>query len=549
MTSEVVPKALYHSPVGLYGFQEESIARLYLDTLDGGSRLVVWDTGTGKSHFAMRMATLHAEDARDERMPHDLSVIVCEKGKVGEWVDDFEAFTDLVVRKHHGPNRHQHLEQRGLPQVLVTTYETLKADLVIQEKAKGKRSVRLVPGPFFERIKGLSVDWYFDESGAKLGNRSAVTWQTYNRVMTWMRKANPRHRAFALTATPLERDMETVYNQCLILEPSKMPLVKEFEEWFVASRHPVFKTPRYRRDQQHLFAALVEPIMDRRRKTDPDIVAQFPKKTERSAIVEMARDQMDLYLRLEGLQESLGDPDNPIEPVPGLWTLLRLAAGHPAAIPVAARQGSSVLAKALVEEWGEEYFNSVSSAKEAELLTRLEHVVKEEGQKAVVFTFFGQTILPVLAQTLTSRKHRFKVYANHGGLTEAEQADVRRRFKEDPDPCIFLTSDAGARGINLPEATHVYEFESALSYANRTQRLDRIHRITSTSPTVTCTTLVADRTVEVAIIRKMSERNTSSDILLGDHDAGEGFMSAAERAAALQIATLTRPNRKKRTPA
>jgi SNF2 family DNA or RNA helicase len=288
---------------------------------------------------------------------------------------------------------------------------------------------------------------------------------------------------------------------------------------------------------------MVAPIIDRRRKTDPDIMAQFPKKTEQSLIVEMGPEQSELYELLESLQDNPEDPREPVL-VDGLWTLLRMAAGHPAAIPLAARNGSSKVAKMLVEELGEDYFTTISSAKANELLIRLEHVVKEQGQKAVVFTFFGQTILPVLAKMLRDKK--FKVYTNHGGMSESEQAESRLAFRADPEPCIFLTSDAGSRGINLPEATHVYEFESALTYANRTQRIDRIHRITSTSPTITCTTLVTNRTVEAAIIEKMSQRNEQSDLLLGDDDAGEGFMTAADRRAALNIHRISKSRRKSR---
>ena len=95
----------------------------------------------------------------------------------------------------------------------------------------------------------------------------------------------------------------------------------------------------------------------------------------------------------------------------------------------------------------------------------------------------------------------------------------------------------------MPEATYVIEYESALTYANRTQRLDRIHRIDSEAPSVTCMTLMLDGTVEEPIALKMIDRNEQTDILLGDADAGENFMSAPERKAALKIARTYRKAR------
>jgi len=84
------------------------------------------------------------------------------------------------------------------------------------------------------------------------------------------------------------------------------------------------------------------------------------------------------------------------------------------------------------------------------------------------------------------------------------------------------------------------EYESALTYANRTQRLDRIPRIDSTATTCTCMTFLLDGTVEVPIINRVIERNSQHDILLGDDDAGEDLMTASERKEALQVARLSR---------
>lgn len=541
-TTEWPEGALYHSPLGLFPFQEEHIAQDYLDTIDGGGKLVVWDTGTGKSHMAMRMSTLLAEDALDGTRPHDLTILLCESGKMGEWVADYREFTRLDVRKYHGPNRKAMLAKHGLPQVLVTTYETARIDLVkVNKPAKGKRGMTLSENALFDQIKDLSVLWIMDESAAKVANSSSDLWKGFDWVFRRMRKAHPKdHRVFGLTATPMERNWENAFHQARLISPDHMPLVKEFEEWFVSSRHPVYGTANYRLSVMHTFAEMMAPLLDRKRKTDPDVIAQFPKRTESLVRVEMAPDQAALYSMVEELQDT-SEAD-----IPGLWTLLRQIAGHPASVPISARLGTSKVCKMLVDELGEEYFNGISSAKSKELLVRLEHVVKERGEKAVVFTFFGPTMIPVLAKEMRAKK--IKVYENHAGLTPTEQHNVKMAFRSDPGAAVFLTSDIAARGVNLPEATEVFEYESALTYANRTQRLDRIHRITSTSTTSTCTTLLVEATVEVPIIEKVMDRNRAQDVLLGDEDAGEDFMTGAERKKALQINRLTKTSYKRKKP-
>jgi SNF2 family DNA or RNA helicase len=513
--------ALYHSPLGLFGFQEWGIAEAYLR----GSAAAIWDTGTGKSHLGMRLETLLVEDGLV-----DLALVVAEKGKIGEWVDDFERFTTLDVRLHHGPGRMKRLEKKGLPQVLVTTYETSKADIAKFVRPPGKRGTRIESGPLLDLLRPLRVLVIYDEFG-KLRNRSSANYKAHAYLLKELRKVHPDTRVLGLTATPIEKDWEDAFNQFRLVRPDLMPTVGDFESYFVKYRD-MYGRATYHPQRMHEFAEMCAPIIMRKRKTDPDVLAEFPKRTEQSRHFQMGDEQRKFYEMVEGLQ--YGEE----EPVPGLWIVLRQIAGHPASIIHAARNpDGGKLAKMLVEELGEDYIRDIPSVKTDGLIEYLKPIINGQGAKVVVFTFFGQSLLPVLASAL--RKAKFKVYTNHGGMSVDEQTASRKAFKEDPDPAVFLTSDAGSRGINLPEATYVVEYESALTYANRTQRLDRIHRIDSTAVTCTCMTFLVDGTVEVPIINRVIERNKQHDILLGDDDAGEELMTAAERKEALQISLLS----------
>jgi SNF2 family DNA or RNA helicase len=529
---------LYHSPLGLYEFQAEGIADVYFSSESGGGRLVCWDTGTGKSHAGMRLSTLFAEDARDGRRKHDLTVLVCEKGKISEWLADFGRYTRQSARIHHGTGRLERLERDGLPQVLITTYETARTDLmkvVPSGKGRGKKSVN---GPLMDLIEGLSVLWVCDEM-TKLRNRSSGNYKAFEYTFRKMRKSHPKdHRVVGLTATPIERDYEDAFNQIRLIRPDLMPTVAEFEAYFVRGRDP-YGRPRYHNEaRMQEFVAMCQPVLLRKRKTDPDVVAQFPSKVEESMHLEMGPEQAALYAAVEALADPEDPEDEPLE-IPGLWTILRQIAGSPAAL----LYSDSAIAQVIVEEWGADRLLAMPSAKQKALIEYLAPLVKGQGAKAVVFTFFGQSVLRVLSQAL--RAEGFKVYENHGGLSASEMGEVRREFKEDPAPCVFLTSDAGSRGINLPEATYVVEYESALTYANRTQRLDRIHRIDSQATSVTCMTLILDKTVEVPIIEKVIARNRQTDLLLGDTDAGEDFLTSSERRAALRIGRLTKKTRQR----
>lgn len=511
---------IYHSPRGLYPFQATGIADGYLRLEMHGQHdgaLVVWDTGTGKTHFAMALAALLYED--DEI---DAVLLVAEKGKIGEWCEDFRSFTSLTPFLHHGAGREKRFQKNGLPDVLVTTYETAKADLARFEKVAGKRGTSVVDNWMLDEYRGLRVLVVYDEI-TKLKNRSSQNYKAHQHALKAM--ARVAHlRVVGLTATPVEKDYEDAFNQGRLLRPDLMPTVADFEKRFVRGRDP-YGRPTYRHEVMHEFAGIMAPLIIRKRKTDPDVIDQFPAQIEESKHLVLPDPQYAFYEAIEALgQEHLEEHD---EPMPGLWTCLRQIAGYPEGLI----HSQGVLAQQIVRAFGVDYLKAVPSGKVEWLL---EHVapIRDQGDKTVIFTFFGQSILPLLARDLRDKGHR--VYVNHGAMTPQEQTDSRLGFRQHQGPAIFLSSDAGARGLNLPEATYLVEYESALTFANRTQRVNRIHRIDSTKKIVNVMTAFADYTVEDLIASKMINRNEQHDLLLDD-DAGEGFISASDRRAMLAI--------------
>ena len=513
---------LYHSPRGLYGFQEDGIALTYLRLESQGGILCTWETGMGKSHLAMALASFLIEDGIIDHV-----LLVAEKQKItkDEWPSDLAKFTSMTYAVHHGTGREKRLEKNGLPQILLTTYETGKADLVRFIRMPGQRGRTTQEHYLLRLLKGKRLLVVFDESG-KLKNRESDNYKAWFYALNHLRKA-AYTRVLAMSATPIEKDYEDAFNQLRLVSPKHMPLVKDFEGYFVSSRDP-YGRANYHRERMPEFAQMASPLILHKRKTDPDVIDQFPKQVEEARWFEMADDQTDLYENLCDLQVPGEDP------FPGLNTLKRMIAGHPASVLHSAQHGQSKLAKVLVEEWGEDYFRSISSVKEQGLIDYLEPLVHGQGAKVVVFSFFGPSILPLLQQSL--RRKKFRTYLTTGGMSMDDIAAARSAFRNDPQPAVLLSSDAGAKGVNLPEATYVVEYESALTFANRTQRINRIHRIDSTAPSVTCMTFFVKHSVEAAIAETMFKRNEQHDVLLADDDAGDNYVTASERRVALEIA-------------
>jgi hypothetical protein len=494
--------ALYYSPRGLYGFQADDIARMYLGIQSGVPEwMLVWDTGLGKSHAAMRLSTLGFEDEAV-----DFVLLVCERGKLQEWKDDFEQFTKLDVRVHHGPSRKGKLAKLGLPQVLITTFETGKADLVQSEKS-GRKVRKLSSGDLLSRIfdHARHPMIIFDEAD-RLSNRSAMNYRSYEHTLRALRKGF-KIPVLMLTATPIRKDWEDSFNQLRLLRPAGMPLIGEFEKYFVRARD-VYGRARYHDFRMGEFAELCSPMVLAKSKTDPDVIDQFPTTTEEA-----------LWVSMEGEQRKLYDFVAELE-APGQMTALRQICAHPAALVHSATEGKSKLARALLEEFGEEYLRSLSSAKTDALIGYVEPIVKGQGDKALVFTRWGPSTIPHLRAALTARGVPVRTWDEDGGI---------EGWKSAPGGCVLLASDAVARGVNLPEASYVIEYDLATTFGLRTQRLNRASRIGSGGPSLTVRSMLVRDSIEVPLMYAMLRGNAQSDLLLGHGVTGEEFMTAAMR--------------------
>jgi SNF2 family DNA or RNA helicase len=526
--------AIYHSRLGLFAFQNEGVAQAYLRR----QAMVIFDQGLGKTHIAMRLAALLRED--DEL---STCMVVCERNTLRQWRDFFGQFTRLDPLIIHGPKRQERLaryvaSQGRLPDVLISTYETLRLDTTVATVGKSKRTSR-TDGWLLERLlpaagKMLLV---YDEV-SKLKNRNSATYKAHERTLVRLRRANKDLRVLGLTATPISKDRDDAFNEYRLVCPGSMPPIGHYQTYFHKG-YDRYGRPRWHSFRLDEFDALCTPWTIRKRKSDDDVRDQFPELVEQSWQIEMKDDQKRLYELVEdlGLKPDSWPADRPWEPPGGLWTVLRQVVAHPASLTLS----DGIISRLIVEELGADYLRSISSTKTEALVEYLRPIVLGQGAKAVVFSFFGQSVLPLLAEAL--RTARMLVFTYHGGMTDTERNQAIAAFRSSAEPCVFLSSDAGARGINLPEGEYVIEYESAGTHEIREQRINRCSRIDGTKKLLTAMTFVVDGTVEVPIIKKMIERNQAHDSVRGDQDAEGTFMSAEERAEVLRLSLMSRRKR------
>ena len=137
------------------------------------------------------------------------------------------------------------------------------------------------------------------------------------------------------------------------------------------------------------------------------------------------------------------------------------------------------------------------------------------------------------------KKIRQPVGHYHGRVSEDQRERSKGQFKSG-ELSVLLCSSAGERGINLPEASYVINYDVPMSHSSYIQRVNRASRIgTNTDGILVATTYVANGTVENGALNVWNRRNSDSDRLI-DRDAlisdDLSFMSAANRKEIYRIA-------------
>lgn len=529
---------LYHSD-RVYGFQGEGSARVYIDTSrpDLQAKLALWSTGIGKTHLAMISAALMFEDDLI-----DLVLTIAEPGKVLDWIEDWKKFTELSVDRYHGDIKRRAKLRANMPQVLVSTVETVKADAVVfQRKPKGKIDPRKKPdhGPLVESLKGKRVFVIYDEMSAKLGaDRTSGNYVAHFWFINFLRQIGAA-RALGLTANPFSKDIEGTFNISRILLPKPPCTVAEFEERYVAYRDErtgkIKKTknitPDFCAPDVIPFTTMLAPLVMVKLKTDADVRDEFPKQVEESEHVVLSDEHYDFYERIEGFFNDLPEDQQRVG-----WSVLRQIAGHPMSLLTS----KGKYAQEIVKIVGAQKLAAMGSKKTDRFM---DYLVKrsQAGEQVVAFTFFGQSILPLLEQEIRAKGISLSI--NHGQMSQEARQEQKARFRGGETE-VFLTSDAGARGLNLPEALVVVNYEFPPTWALYDQRINRANRIDSRHASVTCMSFVSSFTVEDALADMVMKGNESEDeliqqwnkTLLEDDDDGAGAIPPHLRRRMLNVA-------------
>ena len=458
----------------LYPYQEAAVSRMAQKM----TMLVSAEMGTGK--------TVMSEAAVERLMEWgditEPGIVVCLSSIKFQWQKSIHNFTDskaLVIDGTKPQRLKQYQEAKRWKKsgydYIIMSYETLVSDY---------KDVAVLP-------RGFMI---LDEATAIKTFRSKRT-----RAVKRLTKGCPV--VFALTGTPMDNGKaEEVFSIMQAVNPKVLGRFDAFDKEYII-RNGFGWIEGYRNlDSLH---DTLSPWMVRLRQTDPEVAPFMPETIYRDPVmVRMDRAGARVYRKiaadlLADIEEAQGKfgsnfslerhygvyADNSADAMRGKIaskiTALRMLCDHPHLLEHSAylygstkSEGSEYIAGLKADG----FLDGLTKAPKMDKVKRYinEFLDADPDNKVVLFSVFVPT-LDILRDEFI--QHSPEIYS--GKMNARQKEAAKTRFQTDPSCRIFISSDAGGYGVDLPEANLLFNYDMPWASGTQRQRNGRVQRASS----------------------------------------------------------------------
>ncbi len=428
--------------------------------------LLADDMGLGKTVQAIAACVLLRSLRGIERV-----LVVSPASLKAEWEEQIAKFSDLPSTIVFGGYPARRAAYRRGTFFTLCNYEQVVAD--------GKRL-----------LDTLRPDVVILDEAQRIKN-----WQT--KTASAVKRLRSRY-AFVLTGTPLENRIDEIYSIVQFLDPDLLGPLFRFNREFYALDEKGRATGFRNLDE---LARRVSTVMLRRRKEE--VEKELPGRTTKTFFVPMTETQTNTYEDFELYVKRLA----------------ALAAKRPLKKEEFDRLQRYLACMRMVCDtpWilGDE---NRDCPKMEEMERLLPDLLEDPARKIIVFSEWVRMLELV------------REYADAAGIDCAwhtgsvpqprRRAEIRR-FREDPDCRLFLSSESGGVGLNLQVADTVINMDQPWNPARLEQRIARAWRKHQTRP-VTVINLVSEYTIEHRMLGLLEAKRTLAEgVLDGRGDLSE----------------------------
>ena len=381
------------------------------------------------------------------------------------------------------------------------------------------------------QISQIPYDLVIVDEAHHLKNRASLTWKFVNELQ--------RKYVLLLTATPIQNDLDELYNLITLLKPGQLKTPKEFRKQFVVRGDP--RLPKNRGQLRELLG----DVMVRHSRAQVNL--KLPPRQANTIRLALSPEEAAFYEAVSGFirtafahapatlsgEGGIGEKGNLTLKQTDRFALLTLqreigsspAAAAPTLQSIAARQDDPAQRARLLSL--AEQAATIPTWAKAEALEKLlttlfkaDPVEKAHpSEKVLIFTHFRRT-LDLLAERLQKLGLSFVIY--HGQLTTEAKNKAIANFEAEAQ--ILLSTEAAGEGRNLQFCRTMVNFDIPWNPMRIEQRVGRIHRIGQTRE-VRIYNLSARGTVEDYLLDLLDQKLNMFELVIGEMDMILGHLS------------------------
>ena len=495
----------------LYPYQEESVEKM----VDRGQMLLGLVMGAGKT-----VTTIAAVERLIVAGDVDRCLVVVPASLKYQWDREIKKFTDSRSIVIDGtPKERERLWRAAISaKYIIINPESLARDSLLFKSVKWECMV-------------------IDES-TMIKSRAAKR----SKLLKKMGKAVPYR--FALTGQPIENKPEELFSIMEFVDPNILGRFDTFDKTFIIRDY--FGRPVRYRNLDALFNSLQDCLI---RKTREDIADQLPDIIHQTIPVPFDVKSAYLYRRisealLHELQQAItmsggggfslwkhyNDPQaNAAQgQIMSKLTVLRMLCDSPELV----RRSANLYGDQTKPNQGSAYASVLAAEGLLDSLTaqpKLDAVMdyitevleEDESNKVVLFSFFKENLRIIQEAT---RKICGSVLFT-GDMNADEKDQAKQQFSNSKDCRLFLSSDAGGYGVDLPMANYLISYDLPWSSGKLEQREARIIRLSSQFDHVTIATFVMQGSIEERQYEMLQQKKLINEAWVDGkhHDVKGGF--------------------------
>jgi SNF2 family DNA or RNA helicase len=493
-------------------YQVEAVARM----VEKKRMLVAYEMGLGKT--PMTLAAI--EELRSTKELVAPTLVLCLASLKYQWQKEVAKFTDRTALVIDGTpkQRQEQYSQISKHGYVVMNYEQVVNDWDIIQKM-----------PF-----GAIV---CDEATAIKGFRA-------KRAKKVKELAKHVPIKFALTGTPIENGRpEELYSIMQFVDNAVLGRFDLFDKTFIVRNH-FGGVDRYR--NLPVLHKTLSTASVRKSQKDEDVKPYLPNAIYREPLLipldskaqkvynyisedllqllVEARETFGSGFNLAAHYGQMSNPDDPMNELRGQImsriTAMRMLCSNPVVLQHSARLADEGLGGSGYAQGLSPMLEDLTKRPKLDATVKYlkEHLDIDESYKAVVFASY----LGAVKELHTALKEAGITAVEYTGKMNAkEKEDAKVLFQTTDNVRVFISSDAGGYGVDLPQANLLVNYDQPWSAGLAVQRNGRINRASSTWPTITIQDILIKESIEQRQHDTLKQKSNIANAILD----GEGINS------------------------